>query len=137
MKCMLTVALMLGIFAPTARPQENQQRSDNSHFHTVSLIRLIANRADCDGEDIRVIGYLAGTGPDMALGVFVSESDGRNGVLTNAVGLHASRNISRDMIGKYVIISGVYHAPAPGGQFNGYIDHIVEVKLLHAGNTSK
>jgi hypothetical protein len=139
MRHMLIVALMIGMlhFAPSAYPQEGRPRSDSRRFHTVSLIRLIANRGECDGELIRVVGYLAGAGPDDALGVFVSDSDGRNGILTNAVNLAVSDSTIRGMFGKYVIVSGLYHAPPPQGDFNGYIDHIVEVKLLNAGNTAK
>jgi len=44
----------------------------------------------------------------------------------------------RGMYGKYVIVSGLYHAPpAKGDLGNGYIDHILEVKPLHPENTSK
>jgi hypothetical protein len=139
MKRMLTVALMAGMlhFAPSVYPQETRSHSDDRRVHTVSLIRLIANRGECDGEQIRVVGYLAGAGLDNAPGVFVSESDGRNGILTNAVNLTVSDSTIRGMFGKYVIVSGLYHAPPPQGDFNGYIDHIVEVKLLNTGNTSK
>jgi hypothetical protein len=80
---------------------------------------------------------LAGAGPDDAAGVFVSESDGRNGILSNAVDLTVSDSTIRGMFGKYVIVSGLYHAQAPQGDFNGYIDHILEVNPLNAGNTSK
>ena len=66
----------------------------------------------------------------------MSEGDGRNGILSNAVDLTVSDSAIRGMYGKYVIVTGVYHAP-PGGDFNGYIDHILEVRPLNAGNTSK
>ena len=75
MKRMLTVALITGMLhlVPYAYPQETQSRSDDRRFHRVSLIRVIANPREYDGEHIRVVGYLAGVGPDDALGVFVSE----------------------------------------------------------------
>jgi len=135
---MLTVALMMGMlhFAPSAYPQETRSRSDDRRVHRVSLIRVIANPREYDGKDVRVAGYLGGSGSDDAPGVFVSESDGRNGILSNAVDLNVSGSTIRGMYGKYVIVSGVYHAP-PGGDVNGYIDHILEVKTLNAGNTSK
>jgi len=41
------------------------------------------------------------------------------------------------MYGKYVIVEGLYHAPPPHGDFNGYIDNILEMKPLHAESTSK
>ncbi len=136
---MLIVGVMTGMlhFAPDAYPQEARSPSETRRVHTVSLIRLIANRGEFDGEQIRVVGYLAGAGPDDAPGLFVSESDGRNGILSNAVDLTVSDSKIRGMFGKYVIVSGLYHAPPPKGDFNGYIDHILEVKLLNAGNTSK
>ena len=136
---MLAVALMMGMlhFAPGAYPQETPLRSDNHRLHRVSLIRVIANPSEYDGEHIRVVGYLAGAGFDNAPGVFVSECDGRNGILSNAVDLTVSDSTIRGMFGKYVIVSGLYHAPPPHGDFNGYIDHILEVKPLNAGNTSK
>jgi hypothetical protein len=135
----LTVALMIGMlyFASTASPQETRSPSDNHRRHTVSLIRLIANPGTYDGEEIRIVGYLAGAGLDDAPGVFVSESDGRNGILQNAVDLTLRDSTIRGMYGKYVIVSGLYHAPAPQGDFNGYIDHILDVKPLNVGNTSK
>lgn len=139
MRHMRIVALMIGMlyFAPSAYPQETQSHSDNHRLHRVSLIRVIANPREYDGEHIRVVGYLGGAGLDNAPGIFVSEVDGRNGILSNAIDLTVSDNTIRDMFGKYVIVSGVYHAPPPGGDFNGYIDHILEVKPLNTGNTSK
>jgi len=139
MRRMLTVALMTGMlhFVPYAHPQETPSRLDDHRLHRVSLIRVIANPGEYDGEHIRVVGYLAGAGLDNASGVFESESDGRNGIVSNAVNLNVSDSTIRGMFGKYVIVSGLYHAPPPQGDFNGYIDHILEVKPLNAGNTSK
>jgi hypothetical protein len=102
---------------------------------------VIANPSEFDGEHIRVIGCLGGAGLDDAPGVFVSESDALNGILSNAVDLtvHDSNTI-RGMYGKYVIISiisGLYHAPPRGSDFNGYIDNILELRPLKPGNTSK
>jgi hypothetical protein len=139
MRRMLIVALMAGMlnFVPAAYPQETQSRPDGRRLHRVSLIRIIANPSEYDGEPIRVAGYLAGDGLDGAPGLFVSESDGRNGILSNAVDLATSDRAIRSMFGKYVIVSGLYHAPPPHGDFNGYIDNILEVKPVNAGNTSK
>lgn len=139
MKRMLTLALMTGMlhFASYAHPQETTSPSDNHRLHRVSLIRVIANPGEYDGEHIRVLGYLAGAQLDGGPGVFVSESDGRNGILTNAVNLNVSQSTIRGMYGKYVIVSGLYHAPPPHGDFNGYIDNILEVKPLNPGNISK
>jgi len=139
MRRMLTVALIIGLlhFAPCAYSQGTPSRSDTRRLHRVSLIRVIANPGEYDGQQIRVVGYLGGAGLDNGLGVFVSESDGRNGILSNAVDLNVSDSRIRGMFGKYVIVSGLYHAPPPQGDFNGYIDHILDVKPLNAGNTSK
>jgi hypothetical protein len=139
MRRMLVVALMMGMshFPTSANPQEIRSRPDNHRLHRVSLIRVIANPGEYDGEHIRVVGYLAGAGLDDAPGVFVSESDGRNGILSNAVDLTLSDSTIRGMYGKYVIVSGLYHAPPPQGDFNGYMDHILEVQPLNAGNRSK
>jgi len=139
MRHMLIVALMIGMlhFAQSANPQETESRSDGQRLHRVSLIRIIANPGAYDGERVRVAGYLAGAGLDGAPGLFVSDSDGRNGIFSNAVDLTVSDGTIRGMFGKYVIVTGLYHAPPPQGDFNGYIDHILEVKPLNAGNTSK
>ena len=139
MRRMLTVTLMMGMlhFAPNSYPQETRSQSDARRFHSVSLIRVIANPGEFDGKHLRVAGYLAGAGLDNAPGIFVSESDGRNGILSNAVDLTVSDSTIRGMFGKYVIVSGLYHAPPPQGDSNGYIDDILEVKPLNAGNTSK
>jgi hypothetical protein len=135
----LTIALMTGMLhsATSAYPQETRSQPDTHRLHRVSLIRVIANPGEYDGEHIRVVGYLAGAGPDDAPGVFVSESDGRNGILSNAVDLTVSDSTTRGMFGKYVVVSGLYHAPPPHGDFNGYLDHILEVKPLNTGNTLK
>ncbi len=137
MRQMLITALIMGILlVPSTYPQETRSLSDGHRLYRVSLIRIIADPSEYDGEHIRVIGYLAGSGLDDAPGLFVSESDGRNGVFTNAIDLNVHGTI-KGMFGKYVIVSGLYHAPPPKGDFNGYIDNILEVKPLNVGSTSK
>ena len=49
----------------------------------------------------------------------------------------ATANSIRGMYGKYVIVSGLYHAPPPHGDFNGYIDNILVLRPLNVANTSK
>jgi hypothetical protein len=139
MKPIMIIALMTVMlhFGSQALPQETPSRSNNHHLHRVSLIRVIASPSEYDGEHIRVLGYLAAAGLDGAPGVFVSESDGRNGIVTNAVNLTVSQSTIQGMYGKYVIVSGLYHAPPPHGDFNGYIDNILEVKPLNTGSASK
>jgi len=139
MRHTLIVVLITWIlhFAPRACAQETRSSSDAHRLHRVSLIRIIANPGEYDGMHIRVVGYLAGAGLDDAPGLFVSESDGRNGILSNAVDLTVNERTIRGMQGKYVIVEGLYHAPPLGGDFNGYVDNILYVKLLNAGSTSK
>jgi len=135
MRHLLVVALVMAMLhlAPSAHPQETRPQSDGHRLHRVSLIRIIANPRDYDGEHVRVIGYLAGAGLDDAPGVFVSDSDGRNGVLSNAVDLTVRNSTKiRAMYGKYVVVSGLYHAPPPHGDFNGYIDDILVLEPLNA-----
>jgi hypothetical protein len=140
MRRILIVMLMVGMlhFGSRAYPQDTRSPSEGRRLHRVSLIRVIANLSEFDGEQVQVVGCLGGAGLDDGPGVFVSESDALNGVLSNAVDLRVhDSNTIRGMYGKYVIISGLYHAPPPGGDFNGYIDNIVVLRLLKAGNTSK
>lgn len=139
MNRMLTFALMIGMLhlVPYACPQETRPHPDDHRLRRVSLIRVIANPGEFDGEHIRVVGYLAGAGLDNTVGVYVSEVDGRNFILSNAIDLRLNDSAIRDLIGKYVIVSGLYHAPAPQGDFNGYIDHILQVKPLNSVNASK
>lgn len=140
MKRMLSFALVIGIsqFVPSLYPQEKESRSDERRVHTVSLIRVIANPSEFNGEHIRVVGCLGGAGLDDAPGVFVSDRDALNGILSNAVDLTVrDSNSIRGMYGKYVIVSGLYHAPPPHGDFNGYIDNILVLQPLKVANTSK
>ncbi|HLZ39823.1 MAG TPA: hypothetical protein VKQ11_02615 [Candidatus Sulfotelmatobacter sp.] len=68
----------------------------------------------------------------------MSDRDALNGILSNAVDLTVrDSNSIRGMYGNYVIVSGLYHAPPPHGDFNGYIDNILVLRPLHVANTSK
>jgi len=140
----VTVVLMMGMlhFGPSTYPQDKRPSSEGRRLHRVSLIRVIANPekfdGDNNGDNIRVVGCLGGAGLDDAPGVFVSDSDALNGVLSNAVDLNVrDSNSIRGMYGKYVIVSDSYHAPPRGRDFNGYIENILELKPLKPGNTSK
>ena len=129
----VTVVFMMGMlhFGPSTYQQDKQPSSEGRRLHRVSLIRVIANPEKFDGENIRVVGCLGGAGLDDAPGVFVSDSDALNGVISNAVDLTVrDSNSIRGMYGKYVIIQGLYHAPPPGADFNGYIDNILELRPL-------
>ena len=65
--------------------------------------------------------------------LFVSETDGRNHIVPNSIDLHVDRSTVKDLMGKYVILYGTYHAPAPRAGYNGYIDQVLEVKPLAPG----
>ena len=136
MRRILIAVLMVGMLhsGSSTYPQDTRSNSEGRRLHRVSLIRVIANPEKFDGEPIRVVGCLGGSGLDGAPGVFVSDRDAFNGILSNAVDLtvHNSNKI-RGMYGKYVIVQGLYHAPPPGGDFNGYIDNIFELRLLDRG----
>jgi hypothetical protein len=136
MRRILIVMLIVGMlhFGPRAYPQDTRSQSEGRRLHRVSLIRVIANPEKFDGEHIRVVGCLGGSGLDDAPGVFVSDRDVFNGILSNAVDLTVhDGNTIRGMYGKYVVVQGLYHAPPPGGDLNGYIDNILEVKPLDRG----
>ena len=136
MRPMLIVVLMMGMWhsVQSTYQQDTRSSSEGRRLHRVSLIRVIANPERFDGEHIRVVGCLGGAGLDNAPAVFVSDRDVFNGILSNAVDLtlHDSNTI-RGMYGKYVIVQGLYHAPPPGGDYNGYIDNVLELKTLERG----
>jgi hypothetical protein len=92
---------------------------------------VIANPNDFNGERIRVMGFLApGGGLDKSLGLYVTETDGRSGIVPNSIDLHVEESRVKDLMGRYVLLSGTYHAPAPRAGYNGYIDQVPELKPL-------
>jgi hypothetical protein len=104
----------------------------------VSLIQVIAKPNDFDGQPIKVVGFLGpGGGVDRAVGLFVSEIDGRNFIVPNSIDLHVNESTVKDLMGKYVEVSGTYHAPDPRAHYNGYIDQVLDIKPLNAGDASK
>ncbi len=107
------------------------------HVYNVSLIQLIANPKDFNGQCVRITGYLGRNGIDRAVGVFVSEVDGRNFILSNSVDLHIEDSAVRSLTGKYVVLSGTYHSPSPRSGYNGSVDQIFDLKLWKAGDASK
>jgi len=115
---------------------QNGKEPDNRRIYRVSLIQVIANPKDFDGQHLRIVGYLGPNGVDRAIGVFVSEVDGRNFVSLNSVDLHLESSQVSNLIGKYVVLSGQYHAPPiPWSGYNGYIDKILEIKERHYTHT--
>jgi hypothetical protein len=129
----VTVVLLIGMLhlGLSTYSQDKRPNSEGRRLHRVSLIRVIANPEKFDGENIRIVGCLGGAGLDDSPGVFVSDSDALNGIISNAVDLTVrDARAIQSMYGKYVIIHGLYHAPPPGADFNGYIDNIFELRLL-------
>jgi hypothetical protein len=138
MKLRVTVVLMILFCYVTALFPQGPAAPDNKRAYLVSLIQVIANPNDFNGQPIKVVGFLApGFGLDRAVGLFVSETDGRYFIVPNSIGLHVDESAVKDLMGRYVVLSGTYHAPAPRAGYNGYIDHVLEVKALAPGNNSK
>ncbi len=116
-----------------------QDRNDHHPF-PVSLIRLIANPKLFDGRRVRVAGYLDNNGLDQSFGIYVTESDGRNFIISNSIDLHAELEIYEKHKGQYVIFNGTYHAPPHGplaDYVNGYIDHVDGVRAWSKGDAVK
>lgn len=99
----------------------------------VSLIRIIARPSDYDRQRVRIIGYLDYNGVDLSLGVYLSEVDGRDGVIPNSVDIRIDPRKVKPLIRSYVIFNGTYHAPVAGAPYNGYFDEILDLKLWNVG----
>jgi hypothetical protein len=116
------------------------QGQDDHHPFPVSLIRLIANPKPFDGRRVRIAGYLDGNGLDQSFGIYLTESDGRNFIISNSIDLHADQGMYRQYKGQYVIFNGTYHAPPHGplaDYFNGYIDQVDGTKAWGRGDVAK
>jgi hypothetical protein len=99
----------------------------------VSIIRVLANPEAFDQRRVRVAGYLEHNGVDRAVGLYVSELDGRNGVISNSIDLHKkSSSTLRQFMGKYVVMNATFHRPVgPLSEFlNGHFDDISGIKAL-------
>jgi len=83
---------------------------------------------------LRILGFLGYNGLDRSVGIFLSEVDGRNAVIANSVDLRIDEAQERSLVGKYVIFSGIYHAPKPPSDYNGYFDQVRDLKLWSAGD---
>ncbi len=114
------------------------QKHDSMHVEGVSMIRLIANPSAFDGRRLRLLGYLEGNGPDKAVGLYLSEPDGRIFNLGNSIALRVEDLEVRTLIGKYITLVGTYHAPpSQFTEFNGYIDHISGLKRWNMGDLAR
>jgi hypothetical protein len=101
----------------------------------VSLIRLIANPNIFDGHRLRLAGFLDHNGIDRAVGLYVSELDGHNFILSNSIDLRLEEDAVKKFIGRYVIVEADFHA-AKGFRseyLNGFLDHISGLKIWGLG----
>lgn len=130
--------ILILLFCSTMIFSQQAAVQDSGHSRSVSLIRLIANPDDFNGQSVEVVGFLARDGGlDRAVGLFVSDVDARNFVISNSVDLSVDESKVKDRMGWYVVLSGTYHSPDPRARYNGYIDHILGVEALNSGNKSK
>jgi hypothetical protein len=138
MKLRSTVVLIVLFWCAPALFPQGPATPDNTHSYLVSLIQVIANPGDFNGQHIKVVGFLGrGGGLDRAVGLFVSETDGRNFIVPNSIDLHVDESTVKGLMGRYVAVSGTYHAPAPRSGYNGYIDQVLDIKPLSAGASPK
>ena len=131
MKLATTLITIWGILfvVPLGMLAQSPQAHENLPAMPVSLIKLIATPSDFDGERVRVVGYLGGAGLDKTLGLYLSESDGRNGAFMNAIVLpHLEPQKVHELVGGYVLLSATFHAPGSHSGSNGYLDEITEIK---------
>jgi hypothetical protein len=135
------IVLVSGWLRYTSRlvAQGTSSRNDTSPpgVYNVSLIRVIANPNDYNDQRLRIVGYLGPNGIDRSLGIFLSEIDGRNFILSNSIDLHVDESVSRGLVRQYVIVSGTYHASTSRSGQNGHIDQIVDLKLWKTGDSLK
>ena len=131
------VAAMVALFGQSFIWTSRLRASDEKAFG-LSLIRLIANPSGFDGRRIGVTGYLANNGLDRALGLYVSEVDARNFIISNSVDLRIEESASnKKLIGRYVTLAGTYHAPREEiSAYNGYLDHISGLRAWDLGDRS-
>jgi hypothetical protein len=116
-----------------------QSRTAHDRAYNVSLIRLIANPKAFEGHRLRLAGYLDHNGIDRAVGLYVTELDAQNFIISNSVDLRLEESSAEKLIGKYVILEGTYHAPVgPLSDYvNGYLDHVSELRPLARGDAPK
>ena len=76
----------------------------------LSLIRLIANPSSFDGRRWRLAGYLDYNGIDRAIGLYVSEFDGRNAIFSNSIDLRLEEEAAKKFIKRYIILEASFHA---------------------------
>jgi hypothetical protein len=107
--------------------------------YNVSLIRVIANPKLFDSRRLRLAGYLEHNGVDRAIGLYVTQLDGQNAILSNSIDLNLEGSSVEKLIGKYVILEATYHAQSGSlsDYLNGHLDHVSDLKIWHGGDTPK
>ena len=106
---------------------------------SVSLIRLIANPQIYDGRRVGVAGYVDHNGLDTAVGLYVTELDGRNYILSNSIDLNVEDSKIERAIHKYAILVGTYHAPKGrlADYLNGNLSNVSVTKAWSSGDVTK
>jgi hypothetical protein len=129
MKRKTILSLLMGLLCcPCLVPAQHPARPAGPVLIPISIIRLIANPASFDGQRIRVFGFLGyGNGFDNTLSLYVSEIDSQNAIMANSIELRMEDTKIRPLIGHYVGLRGVFHAPDPKTGFNGYIDQVSDI----------
>jgi hypothetical protein len=114
----------------------SQSRSADYALRGVSLIRLIANPNVFDGRRLRLAGFLDNNGLDQSVGLYVSESDGRNFIAFNSIDVSIDDATASKFRGQYVLLEGRYHAPkGPSAEYlNGTLDRISLIKAWNSGD---
>jgi hypothetical protein len=85
---------------------------------------------------LRLGGFLDYNGIDRAVGLYVSEVDGRNFILPNSIDLRLEEDTVKKFIGRYVILEATFHATKGfrSEYLNGFLDHITGIKIWAAGD---
>lgn len=112
--------------------------SGNKPVAEETLARKFCGSSAFERYRLWLIGYPANNGVDRAVGLYVSEVDGRNFINSKSIDLKMEESATKDSLGHYVILAGIYHAPpGPPSTYNGYIDEISDLKSWKAGDRPK
>ncbi len=116
--------------------ESTQAEVTDERAQPLSLIRLIANPGNFDGRRLRLAGYLDYNGIDTAVGLYVSETDGRNSMISESIELDLDEATAKKLVRRYVILNATFHAPkGKGSEFlNGSLDHISNLKAWNYGD---
>jgi hypothetical protein len=134
----LTPALLALLIGTAGATPAEKGSAAAERGETLSLVRLIANPGNFDGHRVRLTGYLANNGLDMSLGLFLSETDGRNFIVSNSVDLKAEGSELEKLKGKYVILDATFHAAKgrTSEYLNGFLDDVARVREWRSGDAA-